>query len=146
MKILVLQGPNLNMLGKRKTNHYGTVTLEEIHERMAEKASALGCILAFCQSNHEGDLVGKIHELREEVDGLIVNPAGLTGVGYSLRDAIEDSELPTIEVHLSNIHARDEFRRHSCISAVATGQIAGLKWRGYIAALEILKEILEDEK
>ena len=145
MKFLVLQGPNLNMLGKRKIGHYGTVTLDEIHSRMQEKAASLDCELVLFQSNHEGDLVGKIHELREEVQGLIVNPAGLTGVGYSLRDAIEDSELPTIEVHLSNIHAREEFRRHSCISAVAIGQIAGFKWRGYLSALEILVGIIEED-
>ena len=145
MKFLVLQGPNLNMLGKRKTDHYGTVTLDEIHQRMQEKGDSLGCTLVFYQSNHEGDLVGKINDLRDEVDGMIVNPAGLTGVGYSLRDAIEDSELPTIEVHLSNIHAREEFRRHSCISAIAMCQIAGLRWRGYIAALEILRESIAEK-
>ena len=144
MKFLVLQGPNLNMLGKRKASHYGTVTLEEIHSRMEEMARSIGCELIFCQSNHEGDLVDSIHRLRDEVGGIIVNPAGLTGVGYSLRDAIEDSGLPTIEVHLSNIHAREEFRRHSVISAVATGQIAGLKWRGYLAALEILDEMVKE--
>jgi 3-dehydroquinate dehydratase-2 len=144
MKFLVLQGPNLNMLGKRKASHYGTVTLEEIHSRMEEKAQTIGCELIFHQSSHEGDLVDAIHRLRDEVRGIIVNPAGLTGVGYSLRDAIEDSELPTIEVHLSNIHAREEFRRHSVFSAVAIGQIAGLRWRGYLAALEILNEMVKE--
>lgn len=145
MKILVLQGPNLNMLGRRKAGHYGTMTLEEIHRRMAERAEALGCELLFFQSNHEGDLVDKIHAERDRVQGIVVNPAGLTGVGYSLRDAIEDSGLPTVEVHLSNIHAREEFRRHSCISAVAVGQIAGFRWRGYIAALEVLAGLLKEE-
>ncbi len=144
MKILVLQGPNLNMLGKRKAGHYGTVTLQEIHRRMEERAGDLGCELVFLQSNHEGDLVDKIHAEREAVQGIILNPAGLTGVGYSLRDAIEDSGLPAVEVHLSNIHAREEFRRHSCISAVAVGQIAGFRWRGYVAALEMLVGLLED--
>ncbi len=143
MVILVLQGPNLNMLGKRKAEHYGVMPLEEIHRQMAEKAGELGCELVFLQSNHEGDLVDKIQAERENVQGMIVNPAGLTGVGYSLRDAIEDSRLPTVEVHLSNIHAREEFRRCSCISAVAVGQIAGFKWRGYIAALEMLVGMLE---
>ena len=145
MKILVLQGPNLNMLGKRKAEHYGAMTLDEIHRRMAARAGELGCELTFLQSNHEGDLVDKIHAERERVGGIIINPAGLTGVGYSLRDAIEDSGLPAIEVHLSNIHAREEFRRHSCISPVAVGQIAGLKWRGYLAALEALVEILREQ-
>ena len=120
------------------------MTLEEIHQRMAARAMELGCELIFLQSNHEGDLVDKIHAEREVVQGMIVNPAGLTGVGYSLRDAIEDSGLPTIEVHLSNIHAREEFRRHSCISGIAVGQIAGFRWRGYIAALEILVGICSE--
>ena len=133
------------MLGKRKAEHYGVVTLDEIHRRMEEKAGELGCELIFLQSNHEGDLVDKIQAEREGVQGVIINPAGLTGVGYSLRDAIEDSRLPAVEVHLSNIHAREEFRRHSCISAVAVGQVAGFKWRGYIAALEMLVGMLKED-
>ena len=144
MKILVLQGPNINMLGRRKAGHYGSVTLEEIHRRLTERAGELGCELVCYQSNHEGDLVEKIHAERDGVQGILVNPAGLTGVGYSLRDAIEDSELPAVEVHLSNIHAREEFRRHSCIAPVAIGQIAGFKWRGYIAALEMLVAELKE--
>ena len=146
MKILVLQGPNLNMLGKRKAEHYGTLTLDEIHARMEEAAGRLGCELVFYQSNHEGDLVDKIQAERDRAQGMIINPAGLTGVGYSLRDAIEDSRLPTVEVHLSNIHAREEFRRHSCISPVAVGQIAGFRWRGYIVALEILTAMLKEDE
>jgi 3-dehydroquinate dehydratase-2 len=138
MKILVLQGPNLNMLGKRKAEYYGDVTLDEIHAKMEVRATELDCEVVFFQSNHEGDLVERIHKERERVDGIIVNPAGLTGVGFSLRDALEDSRLPVVEVHLSNIHAREEFRRHSCISAVALGQIAGFRWRSYTAALDVL--------
>lgn len=133
------------MLGRRKVVQYGSVTMEEIHERMSARAKELGCEVTFFQSNHQGSLVDKIQECRDDVDGLILNPAGLTGVGYSLRDAIEDSDLPTVEVHLSNIHAREEFRRHSCFSAIVLGHIAGFKWRGYIAALEMLvSEIRED--
>lgn len=146
MKILVMQGPNLNMLGKRKADQYGTLTIEEIHSRLEDRAGNLGCELIFIQSNHEGDLVDKIHSVRENVDGIILNPAGLTRLGYSLRDAIEDSGLPVVEVHLSNIHAREEFRRYSCISEVAVGQITGFKWRGYLAALEILISILEERE
>ena len=145
MKILILQGPNLNMLGKRKAEHYGVETLDEIHERMVERANSLGAELILYQSNHEGNLVEKIHSERESVEGIIVNPAGLTGFGYSLRDAIEDSGLPAIEVHLSNIYAREGFRENSCISTVVVGQIAGFKWRGYIAALEVLVGMLEEE-
>jgi len=130
------------MLGARRAEHYGTLTLDEIHARMEERARALGCELVFCQSNHEGALVDRIQAERDQVQGIIVNPAALTGVGYSLRDAIEDSQLPAIEVHLSNIHAREPFRQQSCISAVAVGQVAGLRWRGYIAALEALAGII----
>ncbi len=145
MKILILQGPNLNMLGKRKAEHYGVETLDEIHKRMVERANSLGAELILYQSNHEGNLVEKIHSERESVEGIIVNPAGLTGFGYSLRDAIEDSGLPAIEVHLSNIYAREGFRENSCISTVVVGQIVGFKWRGYIAALEVLVGMLEEE-
>ena len=146
MKILVLQGPNLNMLGKRKAAHYGLVTLDVIHSRMSERARVLDCELAFLQSNHEGVLVDRVHAERDRVQGIILNPAGLTGFGYSLRDSIEDSRLPAVEVHLSNIHAREAFRRHSCFSDVVVGQVAGFKWRGYIAALEMLVEMLREEE
>ena len=91
MKILVLQGPNLNMLGKRAEAHYGSETLDEVHRKMEDHAKNIGCELLFCQSNHEGDLVTRIQEEREKVDGIVINPAGLTGVGYSLRDAIEET-------------------------------------------------------
>lgn len=146
VKILVLQGPNLNTLGRRKAAHYGALTMDEIHERISARARELGCAVTFFQSNHQGSLVDKVQESRDGVDGVIINPAGLTAVGYSLRDAIEDSGLPTVEVHLSNIHAREEFRRHSCFAAIVLGQIVGFRWRGYIAALEMLvSRIQEDE-
>ena len=144
MKILVLQGPNINMLGRRKTEHYGAVTMDEIHRRMKDRAEELGCDLLFFQSNHEGALVDKVQELREGVDGIIMNPAGLTTSSVSLRDAIDDSGLPMVEVHLSNIHARDEWRRHSMFSEIAVGIIAGFRWRGYIAALDMLVGHLRD--
>ncbi|HCK12173.1 MAG TPA: 3-dehydroquinate dehydratase, partial [Candidatus Latescibacteria bacterium] len=85
-----------------------------------------------------------VQQLRDEVDGIILNPAGLTGFGYSLRDAVEDSGLPMVEVHLSNIHAREEFRRHSCFSSVALGLVAGFRWRGYVAALEMLTAHIDE--
>ena len=144
MTFLVLQGPNLTMLGKRKVEHYGAMTLEEIHSRIEERARDLGCEVTFCQSNHEGDLVDRVHAERDQVQGIIINPAGLTGMGYSLRDAIEDSGLPTAEVHLSNIHAREAFRRHSCFSEVAVGIVAGFRWRGYVAALEMLVAMVQE--
>ena len=141
-KILVLQGPNINMLGQRKASQYGTITMDEIHARMTEKAEAIDCSLTFYQSNHQGALVDQVQACRSNHDGIILNPAGLTGVGYSLRDAIEDSGLPTVEVHLSNIHAREAFRHHSCFSAIAIGQVVGFRWRGYLAALEMLVETI----
>jgi len=144
MKILVLQGPNINMLGRRKTEHYGTMTMDEIHSRMAEKAKKLDCELVFFQSNHEGALVDKVQESRDEIAGIILNPAGLTTTSVSLRDAIEDSHLPLVEIHLSNIHAREEWRRHSMFSEIAVGIVAGFRWRGYVAALEMLVGVLKD--
>lgn len=144
MKILVLQGPNINMLGRRKTEHYGTMTMDEIHNRMAEKAKELDCELIFFQSNHEGAVVDKVQEIRDEIDGIILNPAGLTTTSVSLRDAIEDSHVPLVEIHLSNIHAREEWRRHSMFSEIAVGIVAGFRWRGYVAALEMLVGILRD--
>lgn len=144
MKILVIQGPNINMLGRRKTEHYGTVTMDEIHSLMAEKAATLECELEFFQSNHEGALVDKVQETRDTIDGIIMNPAGLTTSSVSLRDAIEDSHLPLVEIHLSNIHAREEWRRHSMFSEIAVGIVAGFRWRGYVAALEMLVGHLRD--
>jgi 3-dehydroquinate dehydratase II len=144
MKILVLQGPNINMLGRRKTEHYGTMTMDEIHNRMAEKAKVLDCELDFFQSNHEGALVDKVQETRDMIAGIILNPAGLTTTSVSLRDAIEDSHLPLVEIHLSNIHAREEWRRHSMFSEIAVAIVAGFRWRGYVAALEMLVGVLRD--
>jgi 3-dehydroquinate dehydratase-2 len=146
LQILVLQGPNINMLGRRKASQYGTVTMDEIHERMSEKAEAIDCELTFFQSNHQGALVDQVQAFREKSNGIILNPAGLTGVGYSLRDAIEDSGLPTVEVHLSNIHAREAFRHHSCFSAIAVGQVVGFRWRGYLAALDMLVESIRESE
>ena len=137
MKILVLQGPNLNMLGKRKAAHYGLVTLEEIHSRLEERAGAMGCELEFLQSNHEGVLVDKVQAERDRVQGIILNPGGLTGFGYSLRDAIEDSGLPAVEVHLSNIHAREAFpkafllfgHRGGAGCRISNGGVISRRWR-----------------
>lgn len=144
MKILVLQGPNINMLGRRKTEHYGTMTMDEIHDLMRDKAKELNCELDFFQSNHEGAVVDKVQASRDAIDGIILNPAGLTTTSVSLRDAIEDSHLPLVEIHLSNIHAREEWRRHSMFSEIAVGIVAGFRWRGYVAALEMLVGTLRD--
>ena len=137
-RILVINGPNLNNLGKRDAGHYGSITLSDIEERVAGRASQLGVDVAFFQSNHEGAIVDWIQAESGNADGIIINGGALTQVGYSILDAILDSKLPVVEVHISNIHAREEFRRHSVIAPYALGQIAGLGWRGYIYALESL--------
>jgi 3-dehydroquinate dehydratase-2 len=138
MKILVIHGPNLNMLGSRQTAIYGDKTLDEIDSLLQKRARELGVELETFQSNHEGALVDFIQEKSPEAAGIIINPAALTRYGLSLRDALADTSLPIIEVHLSNIHAREEFRQQSVIAPIARGQISGLGWRGYIAALETI--------
>ena len=138
MKILVVHGPNLNMLGSRRGAVYGDKTLDEIDSLLQKRARELGVELETLQSNHEGALVDFIQEKSPEATGIIINPGALTHYGLSLRDALADTSLPIIEVHLSNIHAREEFRQQSVIAPIARGQIAGLGWRGYIAALEII--------
>ena len=138
MKILVIHGPNLNMLGSRQVAVYGDKTLDEIDSLLQKRARELGVELETLQSNHEGALVDFIQEKSAEATGIIINPGALTHYGLSLRDALADTSLPIIEVHISNIHAREEFRQQSVIAPIARGQIAGLGWRGYIAALEII--------
>jgi 3-dehydroquinate dehydratase-2 len=138
MKILVIHGPNLNMLGSRQVSLYGDKTLAEINSLLDKAAYELGVELETFQSNHEGALVDFIQEKSSEATGIIINPGALTHYGLSLRDALADTSLPVIEVHLSNIYAREEFRQQSVIAPVSRGQISGLGWRGYIAALEIM--------
>lgn len=138
MKILVIHGPNLNVLGSRQTAIYGDKTLDEIDSLLQKRARELGVELETFQSNHEGALIDFIQEKSPEAAGIIINPAALTRYGLSLRDALADTSLPIIEVHLSNIHAREEFRQQSVIAPIARGQISGLGWRGYIAALELI--------
>ncbi|UCG83948.1 MAG: type II 3-dehydroquinate dehydratase [Dehalococcoidia bacterium] len=138
MRILVIHGPNLNMLGSRQVSIYGDKTLEEIDSLLEKAASELGGEIEIYQSNHEGMLVDFIQEKSPGATGIIINPGALTHYGLSLRDALADTALPVIEVHLSNIYAREEFRQQSVIAPIARGQITGLGWRGYIAALEIM--------
>ena len=142
MKALIVNGPNLNNLGRRDASHYGVITLAQIEEALGKLALELGVEVEFFQSNHEGDIVDFIQKSADGADGVVVNAGALTHYGLSLRDALTDSGLPIVEVHLSNIHARDEFRRHSVIADLAVGQIAGLGWRGYIYALDFLVEHL----
>jgi 3-dehydroquinate dehydratase-2 len=138
MKILVIHGPNLNMLGKREKSIYGEKTLKGIDALLKKEAKALGVDVVTFQSNHEGALVDFMQEQADSARGIIVNPGALTHYGFSLLDALVDSQLPVIEVHLSNIYRREEWRAESIIASVAEGQISGLGWRGYVAALQIL--------
>ena len=143
-RFLVLNGPNLNLLGLRDAGFYGVRTLEEINGEIRAAAARIGVEVEFYQSNHEGDLVDRIQEARGRVDGLIVNGGALTHYGLSLKDALIDCGLPFIEVHLSNPLGRDAWRRHSVLSDIARGQIAGFGWRSYTAALELLAELVEE--
>ncbi len=145
MKILILNGPNLNMLGKREQAYYGVKTLDDIAELVAERARLLDVDAEFYQSNHEGALVDYLQRLTPDVAGIVVNAGALTHYGLSLRDALIDARLPVVEVHLSNIHAREDFRRRSVIADIAQGQIAGLGWQGYLFALEYLTTHLKEE-
>ncbi|MDD5094261.1 MAG: type II 3-dehydroquinate dehydratase [Dehalococcoidia bacterium] len=138
MRILVINGPNLNMLGKRDQSLYGSKTLEEINALVKERGKELGAEILTFQSNHEGALIDFIQAESARADGIIINPGALTHYGLSLRDALADANLPTIEVHLSNIHAREKFRQKSVIAPIVKGQISGQGWQGYIAALQTL--------
>jgi len=135
MKILVLNGPNLNLLGKRQPELYGSVTLKEINERLASHANDLGVGLEFFQSNHEGELIEKIHSAEGEYAAVVFNPGAFTHYSLALRDAVASVTVPVVEIHLSNIYAREEFRAKSVIAPVAAGQISGLGADSYLLGL-----------
>ena len=138
MKVLVLHGPNLNLLGQREPELYGHVTLADIDAGLAELAHAEGAQLETLQSNHEGELIDRIQAARGSADAIIINPGGFTHTSVALRDALIASDLPVVEVHLSNVHAREEFRHRSLVSDVALGVICGLGPIGYQLALRAL--------
>ena len=146
MKILLIHGPNLNLLGKRNRDIYGTNTLTELEALVAQKALEMGVTVKAYQSNHEGALIDFIQEESPKADGIIINPGALTHYGLSLRDALEDSNLPVIEVHLSDIHSREEWRSKSVIEDLAETQICGLGWQGYVDAVEFLISILKKKR
>ena len=146
MKILVLHGPNLNLFGRREPHIYGTMTLAEIDERLQTLAKELKVELIVLQSNHEGALVDMLHKHMDDTAGAILNPGALTQYGVSLHDAIKAMPFPVIEVHMSNRHAREEWRRHSIISPAAKGTVEGLGWRSYTAALRAVVELAREAK
>ncbi len=140
MKILVIHGPNLNVLGRREPEVYGRTTLDEIDAALRERATAAGATILTIHSNHEGALIDFLQAEGWDADGIIINPGALTHYGLALRDALAMLKAPIIEVHLSNVYRREPFRHTSVVAPVATGQIAGLGWRGYLLALEWLLE------
>lgn len=143
-QILVLHGPNLNLLGTREPEMYGRLTLAEINEKLAALGEQLGAEIRPLQANSEGALIDALHAARAWADGIIFNPGGYTHTSVALRDAVAAIGLPVIEVHLSNVHARESFRRHSYIAPVCVGSITGFGWRSYAVALRLLAGI-DDE-
>ena len=146
MKILVLHGPNLNLFGRREPHIYGTMTLAEINQKLEALARELKVDLEIFQSNVEGEIIGKFHQHMDDVAGALINPAGLTQYGVSVHDAIKAMPFPVIEVHMSNIAAREEWRHHSIISSAVKGTVQGLGWRSYTAALRALVETVQEKK
>ena len=142
IKVLVLHGPNLNLLGSREPEVYGSLTLDEINDQLAAAAQGIGASVECRQSNIEGTLIDWIQDAQLWADGILINPAGYSHTSVALRDALAASSLPCIEVHLSNIHAREELRHHSLTGAVCRGVITGFGARGYVAGLSLLLELI----
>lgn len=141
--ILVIHGPNLNLLGQREPEIYGTATLEDINRQLAELGKQNQIDLDCFQSNHEGEIIDRIHAVVGHADGILINPGAFTHYSIAIRDALSSVRIPTVEVHLSNIHAREEFRRHSVVAPVVVGQISGFGIQSYALGLLALAEYLK---
>lgn len=141
-QVLVLHGPNLNLLGSREPDIYGSLSLAEIDQRLVEAGAALGITVRTYQSNHEGALIDALHDARTWAAGVVFNPGGYTHTSVALRDAVAAIGIPVIEVHLSNVDAREEFRHRSLISGVCRGKITGFGWHSYRLALDALHALL----
>ena len=139
--ILILHGPNLNLLGTREPGVYGNWTLDDINEALTSNAVKMGVQVRCFQSNHEGALIDALHEAREWADGIVFNPGAYTHTSVALRDAISAIEIPVVEVHLSNVYAREPFRHKSLLAPVCLGKIAGFGWRSYLLGLQALADI-----
>jgi len=137
-RYLVIHGPNLNLLGTREPEVYGSLTIADINDRLTSWAEARGLELRFAQSNHEGEIIDALHTARDWATGVVINPGAYTHYSYAIRDAVAAIDIPVVEVHFSNVHAREEFRHRSVIAPVCRGQIVGLGWLGYRLALEAL--------
>ena len=144
-KIIIINGPNLNLLGEREQSQYGSITFEELKMNCLKKSNEIGINLEFAQSNIEGELVSLIQNARNEYDGMIINAAGFTHTSVAIRDALDLFKKPIIELHISNIYKREEFRHKSLISDIATGGIFGLGVQGYILAIISIQKILQNE-
>jgi 3-dehydroquinate dehydratase-2 len=142
-KILVINGPNLNKLGERNAELYGTITLKQLESALSDQASSLNTEVEFFQSNSEGSIVDFIQANAHSADGIVINPGALTHYGYSLRDSLEDSRLPIVEVHLTNIYSRESWRHQSVIAPIARAQVSGLGPHGYLMAIEYLNNQIE---
>ncbi|MDA9629720.1 type II 3-dehydroquinate dehydratase [Candidatus Pelagibacter sp.] len=144
-KIIIINGPNLNLLGEREQSQYGSTNFKELKENCLKKSNEIGIKLEFTQSNIEGELVNLIQDARKEYDGMIINAAGFTHTSVAIRDALDLFKKPIIELHISNIYKREEFRHKSLISDIATGGIFGLGSEGYILAIISIQKILQNE-
>lgn len=146
LKILVINGPNLNLLGRRERTIYGELTLSQINSRMENLASTINTQLEFFQSNNEGAIIDKLHEAMDVKDGVLINPAAYTHTSVAIRDAISSIELPTVEIHLSNLYSREEFRHKSLMAPVCIGQISGFGPNSYNLGLRALVEYINSQQ